>query len=316
MSTDEFQIIQRFFNQQVYQHHDVVLGIGDDAAILQVQAGQQLLVSMDTLVEGVHFRASDTAMDIGYKSLAVNLSDMAAMGAMPAWITLSLTLPEFNEAWLKGFCIGFFSLAQEHRVQLVGGDTTRGPLSISVQIHGLIPAGRALLRSGAQEGDHILVTGTLGDAACALDLPEAVLAQSPQLEAALHRPVPRVQQGVALRGLASSAIDVSDGLLADLGHVMTASGLAAHVDCAKLPLSVAVLERVDQAQAWHYALSGGDDYELCLTVPDDRLQEVLAMSSQSLPFTPIGRVQAGQGVYCYDADGEQLELDRSGYRHF
>ncbi len=319
MSDNEFQIIQRFFNRQVYQHYGVVLGIGDDAAILQVPAGQQLLVSMDTLVEGVHFRDTDAAMDIGYKSLAVNLSDMAAMGAIPAWITLSLAMPEADEDWLKKFSIGFFSLAHEHKVQLIGGDTTRGPLCITVQIHGFVPAKKALLRSGAKVGDHILVTGTLGDAALALELPDSARKEPENLPLfeALLRPVPRVQHGLALRGLANSAIDISDGLIADLEHVVNASGVSAHIETSQLPLSDALLRHHQAPQARQYALAGGDDYELCMTVPDQHLQEVLALNKKfDVGMTVIGNIREGSGVHCYTDDGQALTLKRKSFLHF
>jgi len=288
------------------------LGIGDDCALLSVPAGMQLVVSTDTLVAGVHFPLGTRAFDIGHKALAVNLSDLAAMGATPAWFTLCVTLPQLEEEWVNAFCAGLLEVMQPHPIALVGGDTTRGPLSISVQVMGLVPAGQALTRSGAQVGDDIYVSGTIGEAAVGLAL--ALDAAAPQWQQPLdhhhyldrlNRPTPRVRLGHALRGIAHACIDVSDGLLADLQHVLQGSGVGARLERTLLPLTAGL-----DAEA---ALTAGDDYELCFTAPAAAREDVAALAQQlGLPLTRIGRVTQEAGI----RDHDQQPMRAAGYQHF
>ena len=295
---------------------DVVLGIGDDAALLQPPAGMQLAVSMDTLNAGVHFPDGTAAADIGWKALAVNLSDLAAMGAAPAWCTLSLSLPRADAAFVDGFLDGFLSLARQHGVALVGGDTTRGPLSISVTVHGFVPPGQALRRDGARVGDEVWVSGPLGDAAGALAQWQAGGEIHPALRQGLDRPTPRVALGLALRGLASACIDVSDGLLADLGHVCAASRVGARVELARVPTSDA-LRAAFNGDAMHLLqATGGDDYALCFTAPPEARGTLAALEFDGGSPTRIGRIVAGEGVVAVQADGKAWQPPRAGYQHF
>ena len=313
----EFDLIARI-HARATTRGDVVLGIGDDAALLQVPAGMQLVVAMDTLNAGVHFPEATAAADVGWKALAVNLSDLAAMGAAPAWCTLSLSLPQTDGAWIEGFLDGFLALARRHDVALVGGDTTRGPLSICVAVHGVVAPGQALRRDGARAGDDIWVTGTLGDAAAALARLQEGAADDPVLRARLDRPTPRVEAGVALAGLAHACIDVSDGLLADLGHVCVASGVAATVDVDRLPASDALAQRASAGDLRrHWQAAGGDDYELCFTAAVARRDEVRAtLAALAVPVARIGNVHAGAGVRAECDDGAPWRPMRPGYRHF
>ena len=314
----EFDLIRRHFTRPT---PSALLGVGDDAALLQVSEGNVLAVSSDMLVSGTHFFVDADPLLLGHKTLAVNLSDMAAMGAAPRWATLAIALPGADEAWLEKFSAGFFALAQQHRVELVGGDTTRGPLNLCVTILGEVPAQHALRRSGAQIGDEIWVSGTLGDAALALAhlqnrivLNEAELARC---ATALHQPQPRVALGLALRGIAGSAIDISDGLLADLGHILNASQVGAQLDFAALPTSSTLLGYMQQPLGRQCALAGGDDYELCFTVPVTRHAEVLRIAAQlGLPLTRIGKIVAGRGCIVHDAAGNPLNFETCGYDHF
>jgi len=316
MSGTEFDIIRRYFTRQSPNRHDVIAGIGDDAALLQVPAGMELVVCMDTLVEGVHFPSGTPAAAIGHKALAVNLSDLAAMGAEPAWATLAITLPEADANWLAGFSQAFFKLADQHKVQLVGGDTTRGPLSITVQAHGFVPQGTALRRHGAQPGDHIFVTGTLGDAGLALQLHGDA---GEALQQRLDFPEPRVSAGQALRGIASAAIDISDGLLADLDHLLAGDQLGATVTVNDLPRSAAFNAVAGQGgmPLLELQLSAGDDYELCFTVPETSLEYLTAAQDQfACDCTRIGTVEKEPGIRCYMADGQRYTLSGRGYEHF
>ena len=320
MALAEFSLIDRI-RARTAARADIALGIGDDAALLQPQAGLQLVVTADTLNSGVHFPAETPAADIGWKTLAVNLSDLAAMGAQPAWCTLALSLPNADEGWIDGFADGFFALADAHDIVLIGGDTTRGPLSLSVTAMGQVAPGSALRRDAAQEGDDIWVSGTLGDAAIALRAWQAGTldvrgtaedAQVEYLRQRLARPTPRVALGRALIGLAHAAVDVSDGLLADLGHICARSGLGARIDPGGLPLSAAARARVGDTHARDAALRGGDDYELCFTTPPWKRDAVQAVGARlSLPLTRLGSMVKGQGV---DAAGH--ERDTPGYEHF
>jgi thiamine-monophosphate kinase len=341
----EFDLIDRI-RSRVGTRGDVVLGIGDDAALLQLPAGRQLVVAMDTLNAGVHFPLDTAPADIGWKALAVNLSDLAAMGAQPAWCTLSLSLPSSDATWIDGFLDGFLALASRHDVALVGGDTTRGPLSVCVTVHGLVEPGRALRRDGARVGDDVWVSGTLGDAAGALrlllpflreegrgegppgggDMPAAeppLRPLSPRerglvaLRPRLDRPVPRVELGIVLSTLAHACIDISDGLLADLGHVARASGVAVDVRLDALPASPALRSAFEYDQRIELQATGGDDYELCFTAAPDRRACILALADTlRLPLTRIGRVVAGEGVHAAAADGRRWQPSRAGYEHF
>ena len=315
MSAAEFDLIDRI-RTRVRERDDVVLGIGDDAALLQVPPGMQLVVTADTLNAGVHFPEAAAPADIGWKSLAVNLSDLAAMGAMPAWCTLSLSLPEAEARWVDVFLDGFLELADQHALALVGGDTTRGPLSVSVTAMGLLETGSALRRDGARVGDDVWVTGTLGDAAAALEALLAGREPAAFLRRRLDRPVPRVAAGQRLSSLARSCIDLSDGLLADLGHVCERSGVGAEIALANLPVSGA-LAALDPAQRWYWQASGGDDYELCFTAsPRNRELVMQALDFTDVSATRIGRIVAGQGVKAFDAEGRAWQPLRSGYEHF
>jgi len=320
----EFRLIERIRELTAQPRDDVRLGIGDDAAVLAVPSGQELAVAIDTLVDGVHFPRGTAPVDIGWKALAVNLSDLAAMGASPAWALLALTLPDADPVFVEGFAEGFARLAQPHRLALVGGDTTRGPLSISVAVHGFVPPGQALTRAGARVGDLVLVTGTLGDAAAGLHALQRPMREDDSraslrdfLIARLNRPTPRLAAGTALRGQATACIDISDGLLADLGHICSASGVGAEIDAALLPRSSALLDLYDEASALHFALSGGDDYELCFTVPPQRLAEVQAnLSRLGCGVTKIGRIVDGDSVRVRGTDNAWLATDHRGWEHF
>lgn len=316
----EFSLIERIRERTAQARDDVRLGIGDDAALLAVPAGQELAVAIDTMIEGVHFPSGTAAADIGWKALAVNLSDLAAMGATPAWALLALSLPKADPAFIDALASGFAQLAQAYRLALVGGDTTRGGLSLSVAVHGFVPPGQALRRAGAQPGDAVLVTGTLGDAAAGLQLVQRggeSDARAAYLIERLNRPTPRVAAGLALRGSANACIDVSDGLLADLGHICAASRVGAEIDSSLLPRSSALLDLFADDAACRFALSGGDDYELCFTVPAQRLRQVQEdLGRLGCGVTRIGRIVAGAGVRVRDADGAWREPAQRGWDHF
>lgn len=310
----EFDLIEKI-RTRASSRADVQLGIGDDAALLTVPHGHELAVSMDTLNVGVHFQQDIDPMDLGWKALAVNLSDMAAMAARPAWCTLSLSLPEPDGTWLDGFIDGFLGIAAQYRVALVGGDTTRGPLSICVTIMGTVEAGKALRRGAAQVGDDIWVTGTLGDAAAALAQLQAGGVADPALRLRLDRPSPRMSFALAVRDLAHACIDLSDGLIQDLGHVCAASGVGARIDVDALPASAALAQRSRGDTRRGEQACGGDDYELCFTAPASA-RELIAQISPELPATRIGTVIAGSGVQTLDRDGNAWTPPRAGYAHF
>ena len=324
MSLSEFDIIRRYFSAAGARRADVAVGVGDDAAVVEVPPGQQLVLAMDSLVSGVHFPEDTRAEDIGHKALAVNLSDLAAMGAEPVWATLALTAPRNDPVWLAAFAEGFSALARAAGVQLIGGDTTRGPLTVTVQAHGLVPHGRAVLRGGARPGDVIFVTGSLGDAGLALRRWRRGLsvfsADHAYLAARLNRPSPRIHEGIALRGLASAMIDVSDGLAADLDHLLEAGGVGARIELAALPRSSAftrVCAEMDEAQGAQLALSAGDDYELCFTAPAARRAEVAALfAGFECGCQAIGVIEAHAGLRVARGDGSLLDARRGGYDHF
>lgn len=319
----EFDLIQRYFtrNSAHATQTDVVLGVGDDAALLQVTPGMELAISADMLVAGTHFFEHIDPWLIGWKSLAVNVSDMAAMGAQPRWVTLALALPVADEQWVAGFSAGFFACADQFGIQLIGGDTTRGPLNISVQIMGEVPPGAAFLRSAAQLDDDIWVSGPLGTAALALaglqqrfSLTDAELALcSP----ALHQPQPRVALGLALRGLAHAALDISDGLLADLSHILHRSQLGAELDFAAIPLTPTVSTYSHETAVQQWILSGGDDYELCFTAPPSSREQIQQIGQQlGLSLGRIGRVVAARQLQVLGQDGAALHIKEHGFDHF
>ncbi|MGC2164533.1 MAG: thiamine-phosphate kinase [Gallionella sp.] len=313
----EFELIRRYFTRAT---PGTLLGIGDDAALIRVGQGNVLAVSSDMLVSGTHFFPDADPKLLGHKTLAVNLSDMAAMGAKPRWVTLAIALQEADDVWLHEFTGGFFDLAQQYGVELVGGDTTRGPLNLSVTIFGEVPAHQAIRRSGAAPDDEIWVSGVLGNAALALAHLQGEIElgryEFAQCSPALHQPQPRVELGLALRGIASSAIDISDGLLGDLGHILEASRVGAAISFPSLPISPTLQSRLDLSLVQRCALAGGDDYELCFTAPASRHDEILGIATGlRLPITVIGKIVAGKRCVVHDAAGP-IELEVVGYDHF
>ncbi len=323
MPLAEFSLIDRFFAAQSRRRGDVALGIGDDAAVVEIAPDEQLVVAVDTLVAGVHFPDSAAPADIGHKSLAVNLSDLAAMGARPCWATLALTLPQADDDWVAAFARGFFALAERFQVELVGGDTTRGPLCVSVQILGTVPRGQALQRAGARVDDRIYVTGSLGDAGLALRMLQTTRTCATDiravLNARLHRPEPHVAFGECLRGLASAAIDISDGLLADLGHVLQRSEVGATVWVERLPRSAAFQSCLSpQEPEWFdLPLAAGDDYELCFTAAPAQADTLEHCARElGVPITAVGVIESEAGLRCCLDDGHVYHANRSGYEHF
>ncbi len=308
---DEFELIGRFFDRKSTSS-GVVLGIGDDGAVLAPDASMQQIQVIDTLVEGVHFPPNTDPADIAYRVVAVNLSDIAAMGGRPRWMTLALTLNDAGEQWLESFARGLFEAADEFDVALVGGDTTSGPTIVAtVSISGDVESGAALLRSGAKIGDAIFVTGNVGDAAAGLQLLQKGDA-SGELQQRFLRPTARVETGRALVGKASAAIDISDGLVGDLKKLLSASGVGGEIEIEKLPMSDALREYAGVEAARSFALTGGDDYELCFTAADDRTGD---LESEMAGVTRIGRVVDSKQLVC-KLGGEVVEVDDSGYRHF
>ena len=302
---DEFELIRRYFARDA-QASDVIVGIGDDGAVLELAPGIQQVQVIDTMVEGVHFPSDMAAADVGYRVVAVNLSDIAAMGAKPRWMTLALTLADQDESWVDQFAAGLFDAAREYDVELIGGDTTSGKVIVAtVHMTGVVEEGAALLRSGANVGDTVFVTGTVGDAAAGL----ALLRDGEReeyLQRRFLRPRARVAKGRELIGQASAAIDLSDGLVGDLRKLLDASGVGAEIDIGRIPMSEALRHRFDRDAALEFALTGGDDYELLFTGPADiDVDDV----------TPIGVVTAGTELRCR-LNGELVEVDDAGYRHF
>lgn len=322
MAFGEFDLIDSYFSHRQHQRSDVLLGIGDDGAVLKCPERSELVVVTDTMVAGVHFDQHTPARAIGHKIVAVNLSDLAAMGAEPAWISLALTIPHIDHDWLASFSHGLRDICDYYGCQLIGGDTTQGPLTITVTAHGWLPQGTAIRRDGAKPGDWLYVSGTLGDAGLALAAQQKRLriADDHYLRARerLYMPTPRVALGQSLRAIASSAIDVSDGLIADLQHILNASQVGARLSLQELPLSLAMTESVDQQQAIALALSSGDDYELCFTVPESRrgVLDTLLARSPTKP-TCIGRIISEPGKLKLELDGEPWQLSQApGYQHF
>jgi len=320
MPLSESALIERFFRDCGARRADVVLGVGDDAALLTMPAESDLVAANDTLVAGVHFPARTPPAAVGHRALAVNLSDFAAMGARPAWALLALTLPEAEEAWLEEFAAGLDALAHDHRVAIVGGDTTRGPLCVSLQLLGYVARGTALRRTGGRAGDALFVSGTPGDAAAGLALIEGRLASPADSFAYLRErfllPTPRVALGERLRGYASACIDVSDGLLGDAAKLASASGVGVEIDIKSLPASQPLRSAVGDEPARELALTGGDDYELCFSVHPQNVARLLAeVPPQDWRYTRIGSLRSEGGAVVV-RDGAVMEFSHSGYQHF
>jgi len=317
---DEFRLIERFFRRDS-KSSEVVVGIGDDGAVVKAGINEQTVLVTDTLVAGVHFPERTAPQDLGYKLLAVNLSDLAAMGATPNWFLLNLVMPDADESWLQGFSTGLFSLAEEYSVALIGGDTARGPLCVSATVGGHVRSGTALRRNGAQAGDQLWVSGTLGDAAIGLDLLGGVLGATGEdmdyLVGRLNRPKPRIELGLSLGAVATAGIDVSDGLLADLGHILKESGaLGAIVDVSCLPVSPQAIGACGESLAREKALTGGDDYEICFTAnPAQRSQIEQLRQNCNVKLTCIGSIRTLAGIVLTGTDNQDLTGIKPGYRH-
>jgi thiamine-monophosphate kinase len=317
----EFDLIEKYFTPESWRK-DVVLGVGDDCAVLQAPNNKQLAVTVDTLIAGVHFPLETSAADIAYKSLAVSLSDLAAMGAEPAWATLALTLPEVDDRWLTEFSRSFLEILKQYNVQLVGGDTTSGALSITVHATGFVEDGAAMWRSSAKPGDSILVTGTLGDASLGLLLQDRVTSHkhSAFFINKLNRPEPRACFSQQASRYINAAIDVSDGLIADLNHILKASDCGAELSLADVPLSDELLQYFNDEKKpldWDMILTGGDDYELCMTVAPAEAPALVALTkSMGLRLTCIGEIKSGQSLSIKDVDAQEYVLNNTGYDHF
>jgi len=322
----EFEIIARYFDQPglSFASQSIALGIGDDCALINLEAGMQLAVSMDLLQEGVHFPAGCDPFLLAQRCLLVNLSDLAAMGAAPAGFTLGLSLSVVDEHWLERFAAGLAEIAQANACPLIGGDTTRGPLSICIQVHGSVPAGTALRRSGAQPGDLVCVSGTLGDAAAALALIEGrvdesllTVADKETLLKAFYQPPSLLMAGQSLRGLATAAIDISDGLVADLGHILDASAVGASICVDWLPLSAAFCAATAPPQRLALAAGGGDDYELCFTIAEHNYAEAAAkLAKHGVQIKRIGEINSDVGLRWRNEAGEPVTVGTKGYVHF
>lgn len=310
MSISEFELIQRYFSKQLSSTHINKLGVGDDCALMSVPKGYELVITTDTMVEGVHFFSAADSKKLGHKLLSVNLSDLAAMGAEPVSVTLALTLPEVDENWLQGFSEGFLNLAKLFSIDLIGGDTTSGHLTLTVQAFGLVPENQALLRSSAKEGDFIFVTGFLGDAGLGLKIEQGYNCSSPDKSLKqFHQPMPRVQEGLAIRNAANACIDLSDGIVSDLKHILKQSSVGARLDWHKLPLSAEVEEYIQLTDDWLMPLSAGEDYELCFTVSPDKVDLI------EIDCTQIGVIEKQAGLRM-NRFGVTEELVGKGYEHF
>jgi len=317
----EFELISECFSQAGRSRADVVLGVGDDGAVVQIRDGFDLVVTTDTMVQGVHFFPDVDPRALGHKLVAVNVSDLAAMGAEPCWLSLAISLPEVNNTWLQAFAEGLSETADYYNCQLIGGDTTRGPLTLTVIAKGLVPKGKALTRAGAKVGDYIYVTGTLGDAALGLKLVQDQVEVSKKHRAHIlqrfHYPTARVALGQALRTIASSAMDISDGLCGDLPHILKRSKVGATVDVNKIPMSQALKDSCDWQQALQCALSGGEDYELLFTVPEDKRGSLeVLLSPYGVPVTCIGRITGVAGKLELRQGDQPFVYTHQGYQHF
>jgi len=316
----EFELIKHFFAEQSVKRKDVVMGIGDDCAVVAPSDNQHIVVTTDTLVEGVHFPNNTEARAIGHKSVAVNLSDLAAMGAKPSWISLAITLPSVDEAWISEFCAGVFELCEFFNVELIGGDTTQGPLSVTITAQGLIPENQYLSRAGAKAGDWLYVTGELGEAALALQHIQGKVSIEEHLVAPLleklNYPKPRVLAGEIIREYASAAIDLSDGLISDLGHICQASNVGANIVLDALPLSEKLTDSLLEEDAIHLAIAGGDDYELLFTVSEaNKVGVETALSNAGVRLTCIGQLNAMQTITT-TLNNKAVPINSTGFEHF
>lgn len=317
----EFELIAQLFANSGYKRPDVSLGVGDDGAIVQLRDGFDLVVSTDTMVQGVHFFPTVDPRALGHKLVAVNVSDIASMGAEPCWLSLALTLPEVNEPWLRAFAEGLSETADYYNCQLIGGDTTKGPLCLTLCAKGVVPRGKALTRSGAKVGDHIYVTGTLGDAALGLLVEQGAVEISKKHRGhalqRFHYPTARVAIGQALRNIASSCMDLSDGLFGDIQHILQRSKVGALIDVSKLPLSQALKDTCPEAQALQCALSGGEDYELLFTVPENKRGSLeVLLSPYGVQVSCIGRITGAAGKLELRQQDQPFDYQHQGYRHF
>lgn len=318
---DEFELIDRYFRPLSSDAPGIDLGIGDDAAIVSLPSNHQLVVTTDTHVESVHFPAGAAPREVGFRSCATSLSDLAAMGASARWASLGLTIADPKSTWFEGFADGAAAALQQYGASLIGGDTTRGPLVITWNIIGTVPTGTALLRSGANQGDGIYVSGTLGSSAAALELSLLGNCDPSKVEAELRNrywyPQPRFDLGDALRPFASACIDISDGLIADLGHLARSSACGAVIECSRVPIAPGLVELLGAKRGLELALTGGDDYELCFTVPQDHESDLARVVENSgLSLTQIGRMVDGEELQVVDESGHTIEFDNAGYRHF
>ena len=317
MSLTEFMIIKKYFHQTKTRSANVIVGIGDDGAVIEIPRERQVVISVDTLVEGKHFPINTPPHDLGHKTLAVSLSDIAAMGAAPHTALLALTIQKKDEIWLEEFAKGFFSLAGRYQVSLIGGDITQGPLCISVTTTGLIPKNTMICRSGAKVGDLIYLTGTVGDAGLALALLNQHKAIDPFLLTRLNCPTPRIEAGLALRGIASAAIDVSDGVVADLEKITIMSQVGAKIKVDHLPLSDSLKKQCCLNEVWKYALSSGDDYELCFTAPKVKSEQLKKIFNQlNYDYCCIGEIIQGNGVTVLNPKNRPVKILKKGYEHF
>ena len=317
----EFELINRYFKGRGISRRDVNLGIGDDCALVTVPENCQLAITTDTLVAGVHFFDDIDPRALGHRALAVNLSDLAAMGAEPTWVSVALTLPNIDVEWLEEFTEGMHEIAEYFNVQIIGGDTTQGPLTITICAKGTVPAGKALRRSGAKVGDWVYVTGPLGDAGLAIEARKQEIKIAPEhlryVNQRFDYPTPRVAAGQVLRGLASSAIDISDGLLADLGHILALSQVSACIDVNKIPTSDALRATLERDQQLPFILNYGDDYELLFTVPDSNKSMLeMKLRQYGVDAACIGQIKSGEGEVELMLDGEKLAYDDAGFEHF
>ena len=308
---NEFDLIEKYFN---WKNEDPsLLGVGDDCALISIDSQYQIATSVDTLIQGVHFPKNTSASDIAHKALAVNLSDLAAMGATPQYFTLALTLPEFDKNWLKDFSSSLKALAELHHVALVGGDTTKGMLSITINVTGIVDKGEALLRSSAQVGDTIFVSNVLGDAGLAWQQLQQNIRPSDVLLKSFNTPDPQIKLGHALLGVANACIDISDGLEQDLGHILKQSNLGACINLANIPLSDEVQTYIQESQDWCLVLAGGDDYQLCFTVAQNKIKQVEQLSQDlNVKLTPIGMITKEMGLKRLGG----FEKKCTSYRHF
>lgn len=316
----EFSLIKRYFSEQSGKRKDVILGMGDDCAVIQPLERHQIAITTDTLVAGVHFPVETCARAIGHKAVAVNLSDLAAIGADPAWISLAITLPNIDEAWVKEFCAGMFELCEYFNVQLIGGDTTQGPLSITITAQGNLPNDKQITRAGAKAGEWLYVTGEVGDAALALQHLQGKINVEKiyhnSIETKLNFPTPRILVGQVLRNYATAAIDISDGLVADLNHLCTASQVGVNLVIDNLPLSSALRDSVSIDEAYSLALLGGDDYELLFTVSDsNKVAMETALINTGVTITCIGQLNSSKKIKTL-LNGESVVMDLRGYEHF